>query len=581
GVPLKNVEGSFEMLSDYESGELISAEYKVTETKDVSIGLFDPIELHLQSVTKYKDCIYWIHSEYEGTKPFMVIAQRTGGKYNVKKFNLPRFMDSSCSDGNEVNHPSNMQLIGKFLMISIEAEYNPLDFINDRDSHHMFVFYDLSDPYNPVLLDTRIEYCESNTFGGGIAYHPIQERYYVVTTGKKVYRSNQYLLGDSELEFEEIGELSSNSGIKTSAGNNLIAQEDGSIYSVAFEGDDGDDNKVFLRRVINPEGEIELGDKITYNLGAKDETHFRWGGSLVVHGEDSFTIIANERELHSGGFSDYSRIREWPVDPALPYPGKTYRVRPKCSAAEDFSLQVWSGNSGDGENVQMQSKYEDWEYWKVVPTDDNEGYLLKNAHTGKYISIEGKSTSNNANVHQWKDGNKNDDNNTLRFEPLGNGFFVLRFRHSNRVLAIQGSCGDIARQTNVRQEEYKGYNDHKWEFIDESVSSSTLSSKVSLLDNKYNEESKVSDLSLKLVPNPSSSNTLITYLTAKNQLAIIQIMNLDGSVVFETQQLSGQEGEQKLDWLGVDNRGNLLPKGIYICRLQVGEQISVERIVRF
>ncbi|MTI33311.1 RICIN domain-containing protein [Xanthovirga aplysinae] len=579
GIPLKNIEESFKMLADYENGKLTSAEYKVTNTKAVGIGLLDPIVLHLQSATKYKDCIYWIHSEFKGTRSFMVVAQRKDGKYNVKKVKLPRFMNSSCGDGNEVNHPSNMQLIGKFLMISIEAEYNPLS-SSYRDRHHMFIFYDLSDPYNPVRLPTRIEDCSSNTYGGGIAYHPILERYFVVTSGGKVYKSNAYKLGDSKLAFEKIGNLSSTSGIKVSAGNNLLAQEDGNLYSVAFNGNDShNDNRLHLRKVINAEGEIEMGNKITYNLGKRNGTHFRWGASMVVHSPESFTIMANERELHSGGFSDYSRIREWPVDPALPYPGRTYRIRPKCKAAEDFSLQVWAGSSSNGKNIQMQSKYEDWEYWKVVRSSDKQGYLLKNAHTGRFISVKDKSTKNYATVHQWKDDNKNDDNNTLRFEPLGNGFFVLRFRHSNRALAIQGSCSDIARQTNVRQEEYRGWNDMKWEFVRENMSSRSalLSGKeANVEENEFSLESGLS-----ISPNPSSSEMLISYVIEKDVLATIKILDINGKLLFETQQEAWAGQENHFHWKGQKNNGNPLPKGIYLCLVQAGNERFMKRIVRY
>ena len=138
-----------------------------------------------------------------------------------------------------------------------------------------------------------------------------------------MYRSNDYRLGDSDLSFEEIGNLPNTSGIKASAGNNLFAQEDGNLYSVAFDGDDShSDNLLHLRKVINAQGEIEMGDIITYDLGKREGTHFRYGGNMIVHSREAFTVMANERELHSGGFSDYSRIREWPVDPALPYSGK-------------------------------------------------------------------------------------------------------------------------------------------------------------------------------------------------------------------------------------------------------------------
>ena len=227
----------------------------------------------------------------------------------------------------------------------------------------------------------------------------------------------------------------------------------------------------------------------------------------------------------------------------------------------------------------MQSKYEAWEYWKVIPSSDNEGYLLKNAYTGKYISVEDKSTRNYGNIHQWQDDNTNDDNNTIRFEPLGDGFFVIRFRHSNRALAIQGSCSSIVRQTNVRQEEYRGWDDMKWEFIEKERSISTNSPFVKAQE--ILGDSKLSfQTGLSLSPNPSSSEMLISYSVKKEASVTIKIMDLNGRILFYAKQKARIGQENQFLWQGRGFQGKLLPKGIYLCRIEVGGDVYIKRIVR-
>jgi endoglucanase len=73
--------------------------------------------------------------------------------------------------------------------------------------------------------------------------------------------------------------------------------------------------------------------------------------------------------------------------------------------------------------------------------------------------------------------------------------------------------------------------------------------------------------SLQLMPNPMRGSTTISYSLSESSPVWISIYNLNGQKVKDLVQKSLPEGTYSLQWFGDDNNGEMLPGGIYICKL--------------
>lgn len=79
-------------------------------------------------------------------------------------------------------------------------------------------------------------------------------------------------------------------------------------------------------------------------------------------------------------------------------------------------------------------------------------------------------------------------------------------------------------------------------------------------------------------PNPFNSSTVIHYYLPNSIFTRLEIYNLLGQKVRTIVAENELPGEYQVQWDGRDDRGNLLPTGIYLCQLQTGKQKAVQKI---
>jgi endoglucanase len=85
--------------------------------------------------------------------------------------------------------------------------------------------------------------------------------------------------------------------------------------------------------------------------------------------------------------------------------------------------------------------------------------------------------------------------------------------------------------------------------------------------------------SLQLKPNPMRSSTTISYYLSESGSVKISIYNMNGQRIKDLVQKSLTEGTYSLQWLGDDNNGNMLPEGIYICRLATDKYLEYCKVI--
>jgi hypothetical protein len=94
----------------------------------------------------------------------------------------------------------------------------------------------------------------------------------------------------------------------------------------------------------------------------------------------------------------------------------------------------------------------------VITDLDNGYYKLEAVHSGKALDVEGASTSDGANVHQWAYGGG--ENQQWDIVENEDGTYRLLARHSGKALDVENaSTSDGA---NVHQWAYGGYDNQKW-----------------------------------------------------------------------------------------------------------------------
>ncbi|HEX9973273.1 MAG TPA: T9SS type A sorting domain-containing protein [bacterium] len=79
-------------------------------------------------------------------------------------------------------------------------------------------------------------------------------------------------------------------------------------------------------------------------------------------------------------------------------------------------------------------------------------------------------------------------------------------------------------------------------------------------------------------PNPFNSITTIEYKISQMDLVTIEIYDLLGQKIRTLIKQIQPSGYHHVQWDGHDDQVNLLPTGIYLCRLMVGKQQSVQKI---
>jgi hypothetical protein len=79
-------------------------------------------------------------------------------------------------------------------------------------------------------------------------------------------------------------------------------------------------------------------------------------------------------------------------------------------------------------------------------------------------------------------------------------------------------------------------------------------------------------------PNPFVSNTVISYNFPKDGWIKLEIYNSSGILVCLLKSGSEKSGFYRVVWNGCDDKGKPVAKGIYFCRLEVGELTAIKKI---
>lgn len=79
-------------------------------------------------------------------------------------------------------------------------------------------------------------------------------------------------------------------------------------------------------------------------------------------------------------------------------------------------------------------------------------------------------------------------------------------------------------------------------------------------------------------PNPFNPRTTITFTLAAPQQVDVAVFSLDGRRVATLAAGPRAAGVHRVAWQGGDDRGQVVPSGVYVCRLQAGAVVQARRV---
>ena len=80
-------------------------------------------------------------------------------------------------------------------------------------------------------------------------------------------------------------------------------------------------------------------------------------------------------------------------------------------------------------------------------------------------------------------------------------------------------------------------------------------------------------------PNPFTDATSLPVFASRGERILMEIFDMRGRKVRTLLNSSGEGAIQKVTWNGTDDHGDLLPGGIYLCRVTSGEKTITCRMV--
>lgn len=121
-------------------------------------------------------------------------------------------------------------------------------------------------------------------------------------------------------------------------------------------------------------------------------------------------------------------------------------------------LDVQGPSTANGANIHQ------WDYWgggnQIFRIEWVEAahYRLIAQHSNKVVDVAAQSTGNGANVHQWEWWGGN--NQRFRLDPVGHGYYRVVAKHSGRVLDVAGLS--VAIGVTVHQWDWWGGDNQRW-----------------------------------------------------------------------------------------------------------------------
>jgi len=90
----------------------------------------------------------------------------------------------------------------------------------------------------------------------------------------------------------------------------------------------------------------------------------------------------------------------------------------------------------------------------------------------------------------------------------------------------------------------------------------------------------LSDIKTTCFPNPFSNELTISYSVKNQALVKLTILTLNGQTVTELVNQSEAVGEYTAKWNGKNIKGEILPNGIYLYKLQIGNEVASARVLK-
>jgi hypothetical protein len=97
-------------------------------------------------------------------------------------------------------------------------------------------------------------------------------------------------------------------------------------------------------------------------------------------------------------------------------------------------------------------------------------------------------------------------------------------------------------------------------------------------DEAVDQRSQPIDLALRIFPNPANPAVTIHYEVPIAHLTRLTIYSVDGRLVATLVNRLSAAGQQEVVWDGTDQRGYLVPSGIYIYHLEIGKYSVTKRV---
>jgi hypothetical protein len=141
--------------------------------------------------------------------------------------------------------------------------------------------------------------------------------------------------------------------------------------------------------------------------------------------------------------------------------GAVYRLENQASG-KVLDVEGWS--TGDGGNVHQWSWTGGTNQRWVLRSNGDGTYRLENDHSGKVLDVEGWSTEDGGNIHQWSWTGGANQRWVLRSN--GDGTHRLENDHSGKVLDVEGWSTDDGG--NVHQWSWTGGANQRWVLTDQS-----------------------------------------------------------------------------------------------------------------
>ncbi len=218
----------------------------------------------------------------------------------------------------------------------------------------------------------------------------------------------------------------------------------------------------------------------------------------------------------------------------------TYKITARHSGK---ALDVQGVSTAEGANVHQ------WTYvggnnqqWFV--TDVGGGYYkIISKHSGKALDVTNSSTADGANVQQYS--YLGGTNQQWKIEPTTDGFHKITARHSGKALDVSGGASATGDGVNVHQWTYLGGTNQQWKL--EKLSDATARA-------AFDAPAAGVPAAIRVHPSPAADEFTVTYYSPTRQTVALQITDLLSRPVLETRQ-SAQPGynEFRLRTAGLGN----------------------------